>query len=418
MDSQELEKLLSSLRSAPPQTLLSSSALHADPATVRLALEFLMDQGLNSEDRSRLLDFLKDQPDLSIFDNQMQYEGGGSASLVSFDSLLGWLRKRARMRSSQEAAKELAEYLAAKEIPCLQIVALGGIGVSESTQITDEISLVKPEDLPDCDAKESLMPQTGRPFLLSPVMTAALVRTVHEPKLHYPAGQPRALTAEIFPRSPSFEVLVDASRLLAVAADAAPVELAFWSMPAPSVPCAEQSTMTHFETTLSRFPITKELSNEDTMRAAELLRGFRALSQPLQNRLRTPMLRLSRAKRRRDLADAAAELGIALESIFLDENEHEEITYRLATRAARFLEEPAERKQTLRLFSALYSVRSSAVHRGRVDGQLTRRQRKGLPEELHQTEALLRYGYSAVARALGKIIDAQAWPDWDSVVLE
>ena len=176
--------------------------------------------------------------------------------------------------------------------------------------------------------------------------------------------------------------------------------------------------MTHFETTLSRFPITKELSNEDTMRAAELLRGFRALSQPLQNRLRTPMLRLSRAKRRRDLADAAAELGIALESIFLDENEHEEITYRLATRAARFLEEPAERKQTLRLFSALYSVRSSAVHRGRVDGQLTRRQRKGLPEELHQTEALLRYGYSAVARALGKIIDAQAWPDWDSVVLE
>src|SRR5439155_10770879 len=129
----------------------------------------------------------------------------------------------------------------------------------------------------------------------------------------------------------------------------------------------------------------------DTLR--ELLAFFKRLRENERARLRIPLDRLNRALRRGAQIDAAIELGIALESLLLNdlEDERGELTFRLRLRGARFLADTLiERKDVDRLLRDVYSTRSIAVHTGR------------LPERIGgaSTAQLLEDGCRLAARAI------------------
>ena len=83
-------------------------------------------------------------------------------------------------------------------------------------------------------------------------------------------------------------------------------------------------------------------------------------------KLRVPIQRWRRSKAASNGVDLAIDLRIALESLFLDEGNNAELSFRLALRAAWYL--GVEGDERAKIFDALreaYSIGSKAVHRGK-----------------------------------------------------
>jgi hypothetical protein len=110
------------------------------------------------------------------------------------------------------------------------------------------------------------------------------------------------------------------------------------------------------------------------------------------------------------LVDAAIDLGVAIDSLFLSEREADrgEQTLTLRLRAGRFLGHDLESRRDLaKLFGTLYHLRSAAVHTGVIN-----------PVSDHQdTQALLTKGYELTARAIRKIIRERE-PDWNALLYQ
>jgi len=121
------------------------------------------------------------------------------------------------------------------------------------------------------------------------------------------------------------------------------------------------------------------------------------------------MQRLNSAMRRLSQGDAAIDLGVVFEILFLPEEraDRSELSFRLRLRAARYLEDdPQERRRVFSLINDLYKARSAAVHTGH------------LPERINNVpvQDLLGKGFDIAAGALGRMI-SDGEPDWLQVTL-
>ena len=148
--------------------------------------------------------------------------------------------------------------------------------------------------------------------------------------------------------------------------------------------------------------ITTPLARE----ALDLYRIRRNLPQATRERLTVPIDRWMRSFTDPRLSDKWIDLGIALESTFLAENNKDDVSYRLRLNAARFLGATMdERKQPMRDFRSIYEFRSRAVHRGAVDF------RQNMIETLEKAQKYCQEG-------IIKIIKDGGFPNWDELVLE
>ena len=141
--------------------------------------------------------------------------------------------------------------------------------------------------------------------------------------------------------------------------------------------------------------------------AAPLVRNIHeGLSrQGVFEKLRVPIQRWRRSKAARNGVDLAIDLRIALESLFLDEGNNAELSFRLALRAAWYL--GAGGHERTRIFEALreaYNIGSKAVHTGKgYDDEI--------PAELAAAQDICRMSI------LRRISDGGKPPDWKKVVL-
>jgi hypothetical protein len=110
--------------------------------------------------------------------------------------------------------------------------------------------------------------------------------------------------------------------------------------------------------------------------------------------------RLILARRRVSIGNQAIDVGVCLESIFCSDGERGEITYRLALRAALFLEEDVDRREKLRTeVRDLYALRSKAAH--------------GFQGDWTAVEAqTAKRGLQIAASALDKLIELDELPVW------
>lgn len=113
-----------------------------------------------------------------------------------------------------------------------------------------------------------------------------------------------------------------------------------------------------------------------------------------------------------DAADAAIDLGIALEVLYLGGTGSEglgELTFRLRIRAARFLgTDEADKKRLFNLVGDLYRLRSKAVHEGKL-----------APDKPggRSTKEMLSEGYAIAAETVRRFITDQE-PNWDKVMFD
>ena len=149
-----------------------------------------------------------------------------------------------------------------------------------------------------------------------------------------------------------------------------------------------------------------EFASPALAESKRLFSAFRAAEQGTKSRLRLATERLNQIDRRLPI-DAAIDLGVALETLFLSDlnQDQTELTFRLRLRAARFLgKDPPDRKRIFDMVGKLYDLRSKAAHSGRLPKGLTTR----------SARELLNQGFDLCTEAARRfIIDGE--PNWESV---
>jgi len=337
------------------------------------------------------------EPDLAIFNGQLQVMGNG-AIRWEIPQLVIWLLKRGYRVGAEIAVHDLERYVRSQYLQSKRVLGLAGLKVKAVCRMERGIELLSWADLQDSVTKKLIYEnciQSIHPF--SP--SAALTQELQFAKRHIREGEKFSITP------PGDIDLDDAVLIISAVGPFAPRIVASWiELPdwAPSlgvgysIPYPE-GIVRNDEWESTHCPI-----------AAEIHKKFLSLDTATKQNLRVPMGRLRSGLQSASEVDAAIDLGIALEGLYLDEDGAQgELNFRLRLRMSRYLEaDPVLRRSTFNLGKNIYDMRSSAVHKGRVERRYGRM----------NTPDILREGFKDVADTIISFI-RRGKPDWDSIQL-
>lgn len=358
--------------------------------------------------------YLKENPDLEIF-NLGIMNFGNSKTRVEIDYLWIWLLIRSANKGIEDTVEKLNKYLAIDEVPGYDVLVIEGLQINKALELSNGISLIPIADLLPSMYKQSLLQvSTVTPpglIFMQPRMDnkAAFI-------CHSSGGRKMNSEAEGFEDlpilyNPKTRELEEACFCLTLIDKCCPTPLLYWWDAEEWVPCspplgAGAGISVYDVINRSSFSLD---SQEDRERAQEIHKLFTAIPASVKQRLKVPFERLNQAKRRARLVDKAIDLGIALESLFLQENTSDQFALTFRLRAAWLLGNTNEedRKENYNLFRLLYECRSKAVHKGKLDNKLHN----------EPTNQILERGIEAAAKAIEIIMRQQSFPDWDSLIL-
>jgi len=342
---------------------------------------------------------VKKIPELSIFDNLMQVIGN-SAIRLSYGFLIHWLIEKTFSESAEAAIQDLKKYLSIDKIPFLEVSAISGIKIDNPCVLEKNIQLIPWDSFPDSVQKEYIHKEFAfRTPFHSP--GAALVKEKLLKRIHVSQDE-----TNDYIESDLFSELNDALLCINLVGPISAYSIAKWLHP-PKWAIVQGSGyhLPFLEGRASH----RDWPLHGCNQAQELHAAFIALSEKSKSSIRLPLERLNMAMRRISNVDAAIDLGIALESIFLNElgEDRGELTFRLKLRASRFLGSNLnERKKLFRIFGKLYELRSKAVHSGKLPDNLGKTPIKDILEE----------GFNLTAKAISKII-LYGFPNWQDLSL-
>lgn len=361
--------------------------------------------------KAALVSALSGEGELNIFDQQalmiLAPDGSAAGSGVSFEMLADWLISRGSQVGADQAVDELRRYVANQDFACMNVLAIAGLQTNIQLDVGDGIKLVPFSEVPESLWKAGL---ENIPSLLPlqnlAIAHSALTQEYRAPKYHTPIDGDR-IERSNRPSLPDLPDLLDACLLMTLVGPGAPVAIARWTVPDSAVPCTligGSGAQRLLEGTVG--PMTSIEADEDVQRIQRLYEAYRRLSDNERNALRVPLGRLNSAARRSGPVDAAIDLGIALEALFLsDLDERTELTFRLRLRASRLLEQDVRRRQELSSFlTKFYKARSLAVHSGR------------LPDKVSSMKVsiIIERAAEVVRRSLEHMI-FKGKPDWEEV---
>ena len=151
---------------------------------------------------------------------------------------------------------------------------------------------------------------------------------------------------------------------------------------------------------------TAVASESDVANALSLYEARRNLEPGVARKLKVPIDRWIKSNSNADIVDTFIDLGIALESLYLEDiRDDGEFRFRLSLRGAWYLEEEVDKRQTLVAeFRKLYDLRSKAVHLGEVGPGGTRN--------------FAKRGQDLCLQSITKVLRDGSFPrDWNRLVL-
>ena len=149
-----------------------------------------------------------------------------------------------------------------------------------------------------------------------------------------------------------------------------------------------------------------KVTQDDISEALTIYRGMQDLPPRVATKLRVPIDRWIKSKADRSPVDTFIDLGIALESLYLQDTDNtSELSFRLALRAAWYLaEDRAGRRAIMKDLRYVYGRRSKAVHTGDIGS-------------LRDVAARLETGQQLCRQSIVKVIRKGGFPDWNQLVL-
>lgn len=375
---------------------------------------FLLSEAVNGGPRAdqrlvALFNVLRTEPDLNVFDGRMMQMLPDGAGLLEYHRLAIWLMEQASSTNINQALDDLETYLSATVLPFQVTVALSGLKAAATFEIGRGISFVPWDALQDSKQKKLVWERCMTGMHLPP---GALVRNFSITKLHVHQDEyevQRDMNMNRYMTLMDKTEIYDSLMCMGLVGPFAHQGVASWISPPRWMPLNHGGT---FLSDIEGSYSSQSFPEDACAVASSLFEAFCALPVELQARLRLAMQRLNRAMRRGIPVDAAIDLGIALEVLYLGGTGSEglgELTFRLRIRAARFLgTDEADKKRLFNLVGDLYRLRSKAVHEGKL-----------APDKPggRSTKEMLSEGYSIAAETVRRFITDQE-PNWDKVMFD
>ena len=158
----------------------------------------------------------------------------------------------------------------------------------------------------------------------------------------------------------------------------------------------------HIGSTLIQISALRERNNmqvdtEQVAEAVSLYTSMKSLKDGEAQKLQIPITRWIKSKTLQPLVDTFIDLGIALESLYLDPGTGDQQSFRLRLRAALFLRESVNgREAVIKDVREIYGLRSKAVHEGAVNKSEATKSFKEKAEDLCRESIIKTVSYSQV----------------------
>ena len=339
---------------------------------------------------------------------------GGPTSGFPLEDVLDNLTDAAILRGSQEAARAFYEQLNEKELVYQRITIVSGIRVQDEVEVADGVRLVTlptdtaelPTYLPPSspiDGSDALR-YTGRTVIIDD--TSISPRFVNPKETLAERLVPFTFRwASICGHDFSHQELSEA---IGLSANCATRYTRFWShvgqgemFQSRGFPTAGGYSDGWFRDRTAATVVTPT----DIEHARQILVARKQLSEKDQETLRVAVDRWIKSKTESNRADAFIDLGIALENLYLNDlgGDRGELGFRLAIRAAWWLGENAEDRQSLLEGTRdLYNARSASAHIGQ-------------PGRRHGADLLAR-GQEMCRNSIIKFFGKGGFPDWNKLV--
>ncbi len=339
------------------------------------------------------------EPRLRIFDRSLQRIG---QAFQSFDHyrLASWLVGRAQATNVERALSDLATYAEKDTFRAFQVVFATGTWADELYKFDDGMTLCPVKYLPfevpsDSFSERVILGQTS----------FAMFKPFEHPRVHQAQGASQTIPDLDRTYLRINDELRLVQELLSLLGKGTQL-IAFTTVPADNVPSTGLLSwhMPEMRTALLGSIVTRS----EAMRLAQLRSDFQALSENQRQALRVPLRRLVKALCALSLVDKAIELGVAMEALYLSDQTHGELTYRLALRGATFLS--ADARTTESIFKDLkqaYTLRSQAVH----TGTFSRKNRS-------KATGIIDSAIGHVSRTLAAFIRHGPVKNWEALVLQ
>ena len=356
--------------------------------------------------------YLKENSDLEIFNGGMM-NFGTLATRVELDYLWIWLLIRSANKGIEDTVEKLEKYLAIDVVPGYDVLIIEGLQINKILELSSGISLIPVTDLLPSMYKQSFLQKS----ILTPTdILCQQPKENNEAALICHSSGGRKTRSEAFEGLPTLynprtKELEEACFCLTLIDQCCPTPKLHWWDAEEWVPCSPPlgagGGMPIYDV-INRSSFNFD-SQENREKAQEIHKLFTAISTSMRQRLKVPLERLNQAKRRVRVVDRAIDLGIALESLLLQEDSSGQIALTFRLRAAWLLGDSNEgdRKANYDLFKLLYECRSKAVHKGELDDNI-----RGIP-----TVQVIDKGIQAAAKAIEIIMRQRSFPDWDSLIL-
>ena len=359
----------------------------------------------------------------------LHLNSGLNGARLAREALGAWLLTRATQLGPTAAIAELRSFLTGGHCELEEYLAFSGLEVSVPMTLPAGFELVPMTEIPESvltisltdpdwlyygrNAKGYVRRKTvqvlagfGKNILHSnPHVAMAALR------IRYKRSPALLSTPVDFPNS--VERMLDTLRVLAAVTCASIFPVAHWISAVPTTPLWNNFAWSYWYHLNALRQFSTVEGNED--RIARTTTRWEALADQTKQKLRIPLERLNRALAAPLAADCAIDLGLALEALLLaDLSPNDQISLAFRLRGAWLLgATPAERRALAQQFNAIYTCRSSVVHRGtlpsdkfQVDG-----------EKLTAEDFISHRACSLATSAVLKIIERGDFPDWGALVV-
>ena len=150
-------------------------------------------------------------------------------------------------------------------------------------------------------------------------------------------------------------------------------------------------------------------TEDEVQNAVALYEARSSLSSADAQKLEVPIKRWIKSKTDQSLEDTLIDLGIALESLYLDRGNRSELSFRLRLRAAWFLRlDFTERESVMTNIGKIYSLRSNAVHNGSVEYNRKNRDSRDKAQQIC---------LQSITKMIHHVATHGKFPDWERLVL-
>ena len=316
-----------------------------------------------------------------------------------------WVLLRAKRFGVEQALRELEMLRTAPHFGYHTVIVLRQLTVAGAQDLGRGVTLLSWDEVPLTGMKEEF---TWHRNALATSLNGHAALVYRYQQRNIPSGTTEYFDEAGRHRADSVPRLFDALAAMTFATDVPVVPVALYTEQDEDIP--SEGGWSPFSAsdpnvgatwTSDHTDLTRSLNLELEYLTPDFRRSVLALSRHLASAVRAD----------RDPAEACSQLGIALETAFLSEDESSEILYRLSTRAARYVggADLETRRALRKALKDFYDLRSKAVHRG----QLTERQMRD-----NKHAKVIKTAADIVRLAARKAISDRQFPAWSDFDLE